>query len=67
MNKVKFFCSDAYTYEYMARVNIEHQINEFAETYEILNVSMNFFEQHHGCNYYTAAVVYKENENEASI
>ena len=64
MNKVKFFCSDAYTYEYMARVNIEHQINEFAETYEIVDVSMNFFGQHHGSNYYTAAVIYKEHDND---
>lgn len=67
MNKVKLFASDVYANEYMARAHLEQQINEFAHAYKILNVSI--------CSHFndrpkfklSAAVIYEEKTNEASI
>ena len=66
MNKVKFFCSETYVEQYNAKRSIEKQINEFAETHEIISISSSLI--HEKCLYqYTASVIYKENKNETSI
>lgn len=67
MNKVKLFASNVYTNEYMARAHLEQQINEFAHAYEILNVSICSHLNDRPKFKLSAAVIYKENENEASI
>ena len=66
MNKVKLFASNVYTNEYMARAHLEQQINEFAQDYEILNVSICSYSNDNPKFKMSAAVIYKEHEDEIS-